>query len=327
MTIAGIYFASPAFLLLLLLLPWLGYYYFKGKTSSALTFSSLQAISRIPPSFKQRLRQLLPVLRLLGLALLIIALARPQSAYGVETVNGQGIDIMLATDLSSSMLMEDFKPNRIEAAKKVAMEFVDHRPHDRIGLVAFASESFTLCPLTVDHNVLKDAIEGASSGILEDGTAIGSGLATAVDRLRSSEAKSKVVILLTDGVNNAGSIDPGTAAEIARKFNVKVYTIGMGAYNSGTMMIPGVGAISATIDDRVLKKIADRTGGIYFRATDNNKLRQIYDEIDKLEKSKIESSRYEQKAEEFYAWALAALLLLSAEFILRYTYLKSITPA
>lgn len=327
MTIAGIYFASPAFLLLLLLLPLLAWHYFSKSSRNTFTFSSLSALGNIPPSLKQRLVKLLPVLRLLGLALLIIALARPQSLYALETINGQGIDIMLVTDLSKSMLIEDFQPNRIEAAKAVAMDFVDHRPQDRIGLVVFAGESFTLCPLTIDHNILKNAIDGASSGILEDGTAIGSGLATAVDRLRSSTSKSKVVILLTDGVNNSGSIDPLTAAEIARKFNVKVYTIGMGSISSGPLPVPGVGLIPSDIDEGLLQKIADMTGGRYFRATNNSKLRSIYKEIDQLEKSKIESAHYEQRAEEFYPWALAALLLFCGEFILRYTYLKTITPA
>lgn len=307
----NISFLHPYFLLLLLLVPVVLYYWLKKRNAQQTKFTvpSSQPLQKIPVTFRIKLINWLPYLRALALVFVIVALARPQKPSGLETVSSEGIDIVLATDVSGSMQERDFLPNRLEAAKNVAADFIDHRPGDRIGLVVFSAESFTLCPITKDHNVLKDMLANAGPGMLQDGTAIGMGLATSADRLRESKAKSKVVILLTDGVNNAGIIDPVTAAEIAKKFNIKVYTIGM----------------AANIDDRLMKQMAEITGGRFFHATNDDKLSQIYAEIDRLEKSKVESARYLPKVEAFYTWLWIALLLISIEFLLRFTILKTIT--
>jgi Ca-activated chloride channel family protein len=289
------------------------YYWLKAEKnrSSAFVIPSSQAFLKSPQTLKHKILGWLPYLRALALSLIIIALARPQSPSGLETIDNEGIDIVLATDVSGSMQERDFAPNRLEAAKNVALDFIDHRAGDRIGLVVFSGESFTLCPITTDHNVLKDMLANAGPGMLQDGTAIGMGLATSADRLRESKAKSKVIILLTDGINNAGIIDPVTAAEIAHKFNIKVYTIGMSANLE-------------EIDDSLMTKVANITGGKFYRATNGRKLYDIYAEIDRLEKSKVESARYLPKTEEFYIWLWLALALISLEFVLRYTYLKSV---
>jgi len=244
-------------------------------------------------------------------------------------IKTEGIDIMMALDISSSMLAEDLKPNRIEAAKKVAEEFIDSRPNDRIGLVVFGGESFTQCPLTTDHSVLKNLFAGIQSGILADGTAIGEGLGTAVNRIRNSRAKSKVVILLTDGVNNIGSIAPETAGEIAKTFGIRVYTIGVGTRGMAPYPVKSPFGIQyqnveVQIDEPVLKKIAGETDGKYFRATNTGKLKEIYSEIDKLEKTKIDVTEFHNYTEEFYPLALGALLLLVLDILLRFTLFKKL---
>lgn len=320
-----IHFAQPFFLLALLLLPLLYYIQYRRNRNDEdhLSVPGVETLGHFPLSLKVILRRQLPLLRLLAYGCLVVALARPQDAYSVQKMNGDGIDIMLCTDLSKSMEKTDFAPNRLEASRRVALDFVDHRPGDRIGLVVFSGESFTLCPLTYDHQVLKNTISSGLDDVLEDGTAIGMGLATAVDRLRTSTAKSKVIILLTDGANNSGKIDPVSAAEIAARYHIKVYTIGMAGL--GNVKLPYPAIADSEIDEDLLKKIADLTHGRYFRAIDNNKLIAIYEEIDKLEKTTTASNVYTEKTEEFYPWALAALAMLGIEFVLMQTYLKSLT--
>jgi Ca-activated chloride channel family protein len=318
-------FAYPWLLWLLLLLPlMITWYVLKQKQQqSALKLSTL-SIYKKQSTVKNTFIHLPFVIRLLTVALLILAIARPQSKNDEERVEGEGIDIMLCMDVSGSMLAEDFTPNRMEAAKEVAVKFIEGRKTDRIGLVIFSGESFTQCPLTTDHGVLISQVYGVRSGVLQDGTAIGSGLATGVERLKKSESKSKVVILLTDGENNGGLIDPATAMEIAKTFNVKVYTIGVGTEGFATMPQQSAGGgITRTqekvnIDERLLKEIARQTGGAYFRATDNESLQNIYSQIDQLEKTKIETSRFAKYAEEFYWLAIAAAVLLLIELWLRY---------
>ncbi|MDP4266880.1 MAG: VWA domain-containing protein, partial [Bacteroidota bacterium] len=241
----------------------------------------------------------------------------------------EGIDIVLSFDISPSMLSEDFKPNRIEAAKKVANEFIDGRPQDRIGLVIFAGESFTQCPLTTDHAVLKNLFYKINSDMLEDGTAIGMGLATAINRLKESKAKSKVIILLTDGVNNTGTISPMTSAELAKLYGIRVYTIGVGTYGEAPYPFKTPFGIQyqnipVEIDEALLKDIAQMTNGKYYRATNNKKLREIYNDIDKLEKSKIEVTEYHRKKLTYLPWSLLAGIILFGELLLRYTVFKKI---
>ncbi len=267
------------------------------------------------------------ILRILALSCIIVAIARPQTKFDETQREGEGIDIVLAIDVSGSMTAQDFTPNRMEAAKKVAEEFVDDRPSDRIGVVIFAGESFTQCPLTTDHYVLKTQISQIRNGLLEDGTAIGSGLATSVDRLRNSKSKSKVVILLTDGMNNGGLIDPSTALEIAKTFHVKVYTIGVGTEGyAPTPVSTPLGIVmqnqKVSIDEKLLQNIATQTGGEYFRATDNQSLEKIYSQIDKMEKSKVEITTFHHYSEKFYPFIFAALALLFLEIIFRYTLFK-----
>lgn len=325
-------FANPWFFGLLLIIPLMIWWYLwsRKRSTASLKISSLEGLKRLPVSWKVRLRPLLFVLRLLAIALLIIALARPQSSNVTENINSEGIDIVLCLDVSGSMLAEDFHPNRIEAAKKVAIDFVEHRPTDRIGLVIFAGESFTQCPITTDHAVLEDQIRKVSSGMLEDGTAIGMGLATGVDRLRSSKAKSKVIILLTDGVNNTGLIDPSTALQIAKLYQVKVYTIGVGTHGMAPYPVPLAGGgvqmqnMKVQIDEALLQKIARETGGEYFRATDNRSLAHIYDQIDQMEKTKVEITAFKRYAELFFPFAIAAFALFFLEIMLRYTVFKSL---
>ncbi len=268
------------------------------------------------------------VLRVLGIAALTIALARPQTRNDEQIITGQGIDIILCMDVSGSMLAQDFLPNRLEAMKKVAVDFVDKRPTDRIGLVVFAGESFTVCPITTDRAMLKSHILSAQSSFLADGTAIGDGLSTSVERLRGSKAKSKVIILLTDGENQGGLIDPLTAKEIAKSDGVKVYTVGMGTegYASAPMQSE-TGQVTiqkqkVNIDEPLLRQIAGETGGLYFRARDNSSLQNIYTEIDKLEKTKVEISVLKRYTEEFLPFAIAAAFLILLELVLRYTIFR-----
>jgi Ca-activated chloride channel family protein len=273
------------------------------------------------------LRPLPFVFRLLAICCIIFALARPQTRNDEQLVTGEGIDIVLCLDISGSMLAQDFTPNRMEAAKNVAAEFIDNRPTDRIGLVIFSGESFTMCPLTTDRTVLKTQLFNVQSGLLEDGTAIGSGLATGVDRLKGSPSKSKVIILLTDGENNGGLIDPNTAKEIAKSVGVKVYTVGMGTEGYAPVPVQTPGGVvyqkeKVNIDEKLLTQIATETGGRYYRARDNESLKNIYSEIDQLEKSKIETSTLRRYSEQFFPFALAAALFLLLELVLRWTVLR-----
>jgi Ca-activated chloride channel family protein len=279
-------------------------------------------------SWKTKLRLLPFIFRLLCITSIVFALARPQTRNDEELVSGEGVDIILCIDISGSMMAQDFTPNRMEAAKEVAANFAASRPADRIGLVIFSGESFTLCPLTTDQVVLASQIANIHPGLLEDGTAIGSGLATCVDRLRASQSKSKVVILLTDGENNGGQIPPLTAKELAKATGVRVYTIGVGTdgYAQIPMQTQGGQVVmqrdKVNIDEKLLTQIADETGGKYFRAKDNEGLKNIYNEIDKLEKSKIEVTALKRYSEKFYPFAMAALAFLLLEMLLRFTLFK-----
>jgi Ca-activated chloride channel homolog len=326
----NISFASSYFFYFLILVPVFVYWYWKRNRQQyvELRISTLEGFESAPRSWRQRFRHVMFVARMLAYILLIIALARPQSTSRTEKHQTEGIDIILAMDISGSMLAEDFHPNRIEAAKKVAMEFIDERENDRIGLVVFSGESFTQCPLTADHAVLKNLLKDTKSGMIEDGTAIGMGLATSVSRLKDSKAKSKVVILLTDGVNNRGFIDPLTGSGIAQSFGIRVYTIGVGTIGMAPYPMQTPFGIQyqnmpVQIDEDVLQKISDMTGGKYFRATDNKKLKAIYQEIDKLEKTKIDVLQYRRKSELFSTAALIAGILFLLELIFRYTIFRS----
>ena len=282
-------------------------------------------------SWKADFLKLLPLLRALAFVSLVVALARPQLTLKEESIKAEGIDIFLAIDLSSSMLAQDFNPDRLEVCKRVAIEFVEKRQYDRIGLAVFSGEAFTQCPLTTDHRVLVDFIERLRCGILEDGTAIGMGLATAVNRIKDSPGKSKVVILLTDGVNNAGYVKPLTAAEIAKEFGVKVYTIGVGQEGHAVSPISRrsdgsyvMGMAQVEIDEELLQQISEMTGGKYFRATTARSLEKIYDEIDRLEKTEVEMTSVKRYSEEFYRFVWLAVFILLVEIILRYIALRSI---
>lgn len=302
----------------------------KKEDSPAIRLTTLSGLGTIKPTWRVRFRPMLFVLRIVALVTLIIALARPQSSNVSESIDSEGIDIVLSVDVSGSMLAEDLKPNRIEAAKKVAADFIDQRPTDRIGLVIFSGESFTQCPITIDHNVLKEQLSQIKSGVLVDGTAIGMGLATGVDRLRNATGKSRVLILLTDGVNNTGLIDPSTALEIAKAYKVRVYTIGVGTEGEAPYPTPTPYGIQkqmmpVQIDEPLLKKISVETGGEYYRATNNKSLAGIYQKIDKLEKTKVEISSYKQYSELFFPLACIALVCLGLELLLRYTVFRSIT--
>jgi len=308
----------------------IAWYIFKEKTASAdLQISSTNAFKGMKTSVKVYIRHLLFVLRLLALSLLITVLARPQSSTSWNETTTEGIDIVLALDISSSMLAQDFKPNRLVAAKDVATKFILGRENDKIGLVVFSGESFTQCPLTTDHAVLVNLFKDIKSGMIEDGTAIGLGLANAVNRLKESKSKSKVVILLTDGVNNRGEIAPVTASELASAYGIRVYTVGVGTmgtapYPVQTMFGTKMQQMPVEIDEDVLKEIAKNTDGQYFRATSNTKLKEIYEEIDKLEKSKIDVKHYSKKNEMYLNFGMLALLLLVLELLMKHTVLRSI---
>ena len=329
---SNITFLHPWFFLLLLLLPAVAWYRYRQRQQHYATqkMPTLEAVKDMQ-SWKGLMQKLLPILRALAFIALVIALARPQRTLKEETIKADGIDIFMALDLSSSMLAQDFKPDRLEASKKVAIEFIAKRQYDRIGLAVFAGEAFTQCPLTTDHRVLVDFIESLRCGMLEDGTAIGMGLATAVNRIKDSEAKSKVIILLTDGVNNAGYVKPLTAAEIANEFDVKVYTIGVGqegeAYTPISRRSDGryvFGLARVEIDEELLRQIASLTGGKYFRATTARSLEAIYDEIDRLEKTEIEVTTVKRYSEEFYWFVWIGVFLLALELLLRYSVLRTI---
>ncbi len=325
-------FANIEFLYALGIIPFVVVWYiYRNRNAFAdIRLSETAAFEQTRRSWKVYGRHLPFVLRMLALAALIIALARPQSSTSTQDINVEGIDIALTLDVSSSMLAEDFKPNRLEAAKDVAMNFISDRKNDRIGLVVFSGESFTQCPLTTDHSVIKNMFDDIKTGMIDDGTAIGDGLATAVNRLKGSKAASKVIILLTDGENNAGSLDPVSAAEIAKLYGIRVYTIGVGT--QGTAPYPAKDIwgrkryqqIEVKIDEEMLLNVANMTDGKYFRATNNKKLKDIYVEIDKLEKSKIDVTTFSQKHEEFFPWALLALVLVGVEFFLRSLVFKTV---
>jgi Ca-activated chloride channel family protein len=293
------------------------------------TFSSLQLFDNTPRSLRERLHDMPIALRLLALALFIIALARPQSVSSRENVSTEGIDIVLLLDISGSMLAEDFTPNRIQAAKQVAEEFIDGRVNDRIGLVIFSSESFTQCPLTTDYHVLKSLLKEVKNGMIADGTAIGLALANGVNRLKESKAKSRVMVLLTDGVNNRGEIDPITAAKIAATYRIRVYAVGVGAQGEAPYPVEtpfGIQRrmIPVDLDEKTLTAVAEMTDGKYFRATDNRKLKAIYKEIDQLERTKIEVTAYKRYSELFYGWLGAGLLVLLLEVGMAGTVLRKI---
>jgi Ca-activated chloride channel family protein len=328
----NIEFANPKLLWLLLLVPLtiLWYVLRHKKQEASMQFSDTNGFAQLPKTWKAYLRHLLFALKMAALALLIVALARPQSSSTNSTSNIEGIDIVMAMDVSGSMLARDLKPDRLTAAKNVASDFVKGRPGDRMGLVIFSGETFTQVPLTTDHGVMLNMLAEMKNGLIEDGTAIGDGLATAISRLKDSEAISKVVILLTDGLNNAGSVDPYTAAEIAKLYGIRVYTIGVGSYGTAPYPVQTpfgtqIQQMKVEIDEKLLNTIAFQTGGKYFRATSNQKLDEVYQEIDKLERSKIEVTEFRRLHEEFYplvAWALALLLL---EFLLRKTIFRTLT--
>ncbi|HMI77222.1 MAG TPA: VWA domain-containing protein [Ferruginibacter sp.] len=323
----NITFGQPWFFSLLVLVPVLiGWYAFKNNRQQG-SFLISDSSARGLTTWKTAFRHLPFVLRLLAIICIITALARPQTKFEEQNVEGEGVDIVLCIDVSGSMTAQDLTPNRLEAAKKVAIDFVNKRLTDRIGIVIFSGESFTQCPLTTDRNVLIAAIQNIRNGLLEDGTAIGSGLGTSVDRIRNSKSKSKVVILLTDGENNGGLIDPKTAKEIAKAFQVKVYTIGVGTdgyaqqpVNTPMGVVMQSGKVS--IDEKLLKEIASETGGKYFRAKDNEGLASIYDEINGLEKSKIEISTFTSQTEKYFPFVIAALFFLFLEVLLRFTVFR-----
>lgn len=325
----NITFANPEFFWALCIIPLMVLWYILRQKK---LYGSIKVttVSNFGSSLFSNLRHSLIVLRCISIVALIIAISRPQTSLSWQDVTTEGIDIVIALDISGSMLAEDFKPNRLEASKQVAMDFISERPYDRIGLVIYAGESFTQCPLTTDHDVLLNLFGDIQNGMIEDGTAIGMGLATAVSRLKDSDAISKVAIVLTDGSNNSGSIPPVTAAEIAKEFGIRVYTVGVGSNGEApTPYIDPFGRkqyqnVPVRIDEKTLKEIANATDGAYFRATNKDKLEEIYKEIDKLEKSKIEVTEYKKKSEKFWPFALIAAGLLLIEFLLRNLIFKGI---
>jgi Ca-activated chloride channel homolog len=328
-------FKNPEFFyLFLVLIPMIIWYILRQKKAGAsIQFSSTMGFAKIPKSWKYYFRHVLFIIQLAVMSLLIMVLARPQSSNNWQNVTTEGIDIVIALDISSSMLARDFQPNRLDAAKNVATEFISGRPTDKIGLVVFSGESFTQCPLTTDHAVLINLFNDIESGMIEDGTAIGNGLATAVARLKDSKAISRVVILLTDGENNRGEIAPATAAELAKTYGIRVYTIGVGTIGTAPYPVQvqtpfgtqtQIRDVEVKIDEETLQKIADITDGKYFRAVNNNKLVEIYKEIDKLEKSKIEVKEYSKKEEEFERYALLAAFLLILGIFMKTTIFRNI---
>lgn len=324
-------FANP-WCLALLLLPVLAtiWYIFKQKKAQAsMQFSSTEAFDKMPRSYKEYLRHVSFALRMAVVVCIIIVLARPQSTDRWQNSTTEGVDIVLAVDISGSMLARDFSPNRVEAAKDVAARFVAGREYDNIGLVIFAGESFTMCPMTTDHAVLQNLMKEVYCGMVDDGTAIGDGLATAINRIKEGPAKSKTIILLTDGTNNTGVVDPLTAAEIARTFGIRVYTIGVGTQGMAPYPVQTPYGIRyqnmpVEIDEAKLRQIASTTEGAYFRATDKAALQSIFEEIDQMEKTKLSVTEFSRKEEEYLPWAILALLLLGVEICLRNTVLRNI---
>ena len=327
-------FANVEYLILLAIIPVLVFWYFKTRrrSSSTIRFSNLNNLKQISATPTKRYRHVLFLLRIAVIALLIVAFARPQSSSKEEKVITEGIDIVLAMDVSSSMLAEDLErhKSRLQVAKEVAAEFIKGRTNDRIGMVVFAGKSYTQCPLTLDYGILLKFLDEIQIGMIEDGTAIGMALATCVNRLKNSKAKSKVVILLTDGRNNRGEIDPITAAQIARTFKVRIYTIGAGSRGQAMYPIddPFLGKryvpMKVDIDENLLTKIADLTGGKYFRATDKKSLEKVYHDIGEMEKTKIEVKEFTRYSEKFVTYVLIALALLFIEIILANTRFRKI---
>lgn len=325
-------FANPGYLfLLLLLIPVIGWYIYElRKADASIQIGDTRILQEQSKSLRVRLLHLPFILRVAAITLLSLALARPQLTNRWSSESTEGIDIMMALDISGTMLAEDLKPNRLEAAKQVASDFVLARPNDQIGLVVFAGESFTQCPLTIDHAVLVNLFQSVEYGMIEDGTAIGLGLANAVNRMKDSQTKSKVIILLTDGSNNRGDIDPQTAAEIAKTFGIRVYTVGVGSYGQARVPVQTpIGTqyitMDSEFDETTLQRIAQTTGGQYFRATDNSSLKKIYEQIDQLEKTKLRVREYSKHTENFAPFLYAALLCLLGEILLRYFVLRTIT--
>ncbi|HNU56939.1 MAG TPA: VWA domain-containing protein [Flavobacteriales bacterium] len=317
--------------LLLLLLPLVGFHLLRTvRRRSMVRLSTLHTVGQRPLDILAYLRHLPMAMGILGTGLLIIGLARPQSEDNWQDVKREGIDIVIALDISASMLAKDFKPDRLQASKRVAMDFVDDRPNDRIGLVVYEGEAFTQCPITTDHRVLKELFADVAPGLIEGGTAVGSGLATALNRLRESEAKSKVVILLTDGVSNAGTIQPIDAARIAEQLGIRVYTIGVGTRGKALSPVARYATgqyryeyVDVDLDEATMQRIADLTGGKYFRATDEAKLKEIYGEIDRLEKTRIKVTEHRSKNEEYLPFVLVGASLLFAAAFLDRTILRS----
>ena len=326
--ISNIHFAKPWFFALFAVLPLLIYFYLRPpfRVQGSMLVSGVKAFGN-GRTWRTLLRHILFIFRMLAITCIIIALARPQTGSEQQLTSGEGIDIVFCLDISGSMLAQDFTPNRMEAAKQVVSEFIDNRPTDRMGLVIFSGESFTMCPLTTDHAVLKSQLYNVQSGLLEDGTAIGSGLATGVERLRSSVSKSKVIILLTDGENNGGLVDPNSAKEIAKSYGVRVYTVGVGTEGFAPVPVQTSSGVimqreKVSIDEKLLTQIANETGGKYFRATDNESLGTIYKDIDRLEKSKFQVTTFTHYTEKFFPFILAAVMFLVLEWILRFTLFR-----
>ncbi len=317
-------------LLLLLLIPAIVWYILKHKTAQAsMNVSSTEAFDKMPQSYKVYLRHVAFAMRMLAIAAIIVVLARPMSTDSWQKSSTEGVDVMVALDISGSMLSRDFSPNRLEAAKAVAAQFIAGREYDNIGLVVFAGEGFTMCPMTTDHTVLLNLMKDVDCGMLVDGTAVGDGLATAVNRIKDGPAKSKTIILLTDGTNNAGIVDPITAAEIARSYGIRIYTIGVGTKGmapSPVMTPYGIRYqnMPVEIDEDKLRQIASIGDGQYFRATDENVLKSVFAEIDQMEKTKLSVQQFSRREEAYMPWAILAMLLLGVEILLRYTLLRNV---
>ena len=319
----NIEFSQPYFFALFLLIPILIFWYAKTNNRRSASIQISTTTAKGLGTWKVSFRHLPFICRIICIAILITALAKPQTRNEEKNTEGEGIDIVLCIDVSGSMSAQDLTPNRLEAAKNVAIDFINRRPTDRIGIVIFSGESFTQCPLTSDKNVLVSAVQNIHFGLLEDGTAIGSGLSTSVDRIRNSKTKTKIVILLTDGENNSGLIDPKTAKEIAKAFGIKVYTIGVGTDGMAPQPVQtplGVQmqSVKVSIDEKLMKQIAEETGGKYFRAKDNDGLSGIYETIDQLEKSKIEITTTTKFTDKFLPFAIGAAFFLLLEILLRY---------
>ncbi|MBP3672153.1 MAG: VWA domain-containing protein [Bacteroidaceae bacterium] len=317
-------------LLLLLLIPAIVWYILKNKKAQAsMSISSTEAFDKMPTTYKAHLRHVVFALRMLAIACVIVILARPMTTDSWQKSSTEGVDVIVALDISGSMLSRDFSPNRLEAAKTVAAQFIAGREYDNIGLVVFAGEGFTMCPMTTDHAVLLNLLKDVDCGMLVDGTAVGDGLATAVNRIKDGPAKSKTIILLTDGTNNAGIVDPVTAAEIARNYGIRIYTIGVGTKGmaQSPVMTPyGIRyqSMPVEIDEDKLRQIASIGDGEYFRATDENVLKNVFAEIDKMEKTKLSVQQFSRREEAYMPWAIAALLLLAIELLIRHTILRNI---